>query len=72
MKLKSKLVLLAVLALLLILAGVWPPLVETPIALMVTGAAAALGAIPGPVLLLAVLAIGWHLNRSHPPATPAT
>ncbi|MEU7066914.1 hypothetical protein [Streptomyces sp. NPDC046161] len=46
----------------LIAVGLWPAAV-TPIALAGTGAAAILGAIPGPALLL-IAAIAWLHQRS--------
>ncbi|MBA2951607.1 hypothetical protein [Streptomyces himalayensis] len=53
-------------ALFLIAVGLWPAAV-TPVALAATGLAAVIGAIPGPVLVLA--AVVAYLR--HRPARPA-
>lgn len=63
----ARIALLAVLALWLLATGVWPA-AAAPLALAVEGGATILGLIPGPLLLAAVLALGWHLNRRFPPA----
>lgn len=52
------------LALFLVLVGVWPA-AAAPIALAATGAAVILSAIPGPVLLLAA-AVGWLKHKPAP------
>jgi hypothetical protein len=54
------------LALALIVVGLWPAAV-TPIGLAATGAAVVIGAIPGPVLLLAA-ATAWLWRRPAPKA----
>ncbi|MFC7973911.1 hypothetical protein ACFUT3_01425 [Streptomyces cinereoruber] len=66
----ARIVLLAVLVLWLLATGLWPA-AAAPIALAVEGGATLLGLVPGPVLLAAVLALGWHLNRRFPPARTA-
>ncbi|MFJ3783540.1 hypothetical protein [Streptomyces sp. NPDC090093] len=65
-------VLLTVLAAWLLLTGL-APAAAAPVSLIVRGGATILGTIPGPALLVLVLALGWTLNRKYPPAAvPAT
>lgn len=64
----ARLVLLLLALLSIALVGIFPVLAEAPIALLVAGAATVLGALPGPVVLIAVLGLGWHVNRRFPPA----
>jgi hypothetical protein len=52
------------LALFLVLVGLWPA-AAAPITLAATGAAVILAAIPGPVLLLAA-AVGWLKHKPAP------
>lgn len=61
-----RIILLTALALYLITVGLWPP-AAAPIALLLTGLAAVVGLVPGPVWLLTA-GVAW---LKHQPA-PAT
>lgn len=59
-----RIVLWALLALYLLIAGVWPS-AAAPVELAFTGLGAVIAAIPGPVLLLAAV-VAWLKHRPTP------
>jgi hypothetical protein len=63
----SRIIRWLLLALFLIVVGLWPAAVA-PVALAGAGLAAVIGAIPGPVLVLAA-AVAWLKHRPTPTAT---
>lgn len=67
----ARIALLTALVLWLLACAAWP-VAAAPVAWLFAGASTALAQIPGPVVLVAVLALAWRWHRANPPAPVRT